>query len=144
MGESAKLFEGGIMKKQTDFYRDDVQKIIFVGRGGTFETLMRQFEGECELFRSSIPLFGKDSGEISPPGIHKGAAVEMVARYHDIPLADTIAIGDSDNDRTMIERAGTGIAMGNAHDEIKSRAAYITARLEDDGILQAFEAYGLV
>ena len=134
----------GVTSKQAHFYRKDVQKIIFVGRGGSFDELRKRFGGECEIFHGSIPLFGKESGEIGPPGVHKGSAVEAVARYHGIPVADTIAIGDSDNDRPMIERAGTGIAMGNADDALKAPAARVTGRLEDDGIMNAFQELGLV
>jgi Cof subfamily protein (haloacid dehalogenase superfamily) len=138
------IIAGGVSKKKSDFYRNDVQKIIFVGRGGSFDEVRYRFGGECELFRGSIPLFGKESGEISPPGINKGSAVEVVARYHGIPPCDTIAIGDSDNDRPMIERAGIGVAMGNANDELKALAAHVTSRLEDDGILRVFREFGLV
>ncbi|MDR0639381.1 MAG: HAD family hydrolase [Spirochaetaceae bacterium] len=139
-----KVMSKGITREQTHFYRRDVQKIIFVGRGGSFDELRKRFDGECEIFHGSIPLFGKESGEISPPGVHKGSAVEAVARYHGIPLSDTIAIGDSDNDRPMLERAGTGVAMGNASDELKALAAHVTSRLEDNGIMYAFLKLGLV
>jgi Cof subfamily protein (haloacid dehalogenase superfamily) len=142
--EIVNSFSGSVSKKRAHFYRDDVQKIIFVGRKGSFERVQKEFGGECEIFRGSIPILGKESGEISPVGVHKGAALEMAARYHNIPIGDTIAVGDSDNDRTMIERAGTGIAMGNADAELKLLAAYVTARLEDDGIMQAFQKYGLI
>jgi HAD superfamily hydrolase (TIGR01484 family) len=138
------IVSNGVSRKKRNFYRDDVQKIIFVGRKGSFDELRDRFGGECEIFRGSIPLFGKESGEISPPGVHKGSAVEVVARYHGIPLSDTIAIGDSDNDRPMIERAGVGIAMGNADNELKALAAHVTTRLEEDGIMRAFQRFGLV
>jgi Cof subfamily protein (haloacid dehalogenase superfamily) len=137
-------FSGSVSRERACFYREDVQKIIFVGRKGSFDRVQREFGGECEIFRGSIPLSGKESGEISPAGVHKGAALEMAARYHNIPLGDTIAVGDSDNDRTMIERAGTGIAMGNADAGLKALAVYVTARLEDDGIMKAFQKYGLI
>jgi Cof subfamily protein (haloacid dehalogenase superfamily) len=138
------IIAAGVSKKKSNFYRGDVQKIIFVGNGGSFDEVRDRFGGECELFRGSIPIFGKESGEISPPGVHKGSAVEVVARYHGIPLSGTIAIGDSDNDRPMIERSGVGIAMGNASGELKALAAHITSRLEDDGIMRAFREFGLV
>jgi hydroxymethylpyrimidine pyrophosphatase-like HAD family hydrolase len=143
-GNILSIISEGVSRKKRDFYREDVQKIIFVGRGGSFDEVRDRFGGECELFRGSIPLFGTESGEISPSGVNKGAAVEVAARYHGIPLSDTIAIGDSDNDRPMIERAGVGVAMGNASDELKARAAHVTSRLEDGGIQRAFQELGLV
>jgi Cof subfamily protein (haloacid dehalogenase superfamily) len=142
--EIQKIIADGVSRKKAAFYRDDVQKIIFVGHSGSFDEVWKQFGGECEIFRGSIPILGKDSGEISPLGVHKGSAVEIVAHHHGIPVSDTIAIGDSDNDRPMIERAGIGVAMGNASDELKTIAGYVTARLEDDGIMRVFKDFALV
>jgi hydroxymethylpyrimidine pyrophosphatase-like HAD family hydrolase len=126
------------------FQRDDVQKIVFMGIRVDPADLAERFGGECEIFRGSIPFFKTGGGEIGPAGVHKGAALEAVAGYHGIPLGDTIAVGDSDNDRKMIERAGIGIAMGNADTEIKAIAGYTTSSLEEDGIARAFERYGLI
>jgi Cof subfamily protein (haloacid dehalogenase superfamily) len=124
--------------------RDDIQKIVFLGIRVSLTDMVERFGGECEICRCSIPFFETGGGEISPAGVHKGAALETVARYHGIPLGDTIAIGDSDNDRRMIECAGIGIAMGNADDELKAIAGYTTSSLEDDGIARAFQRYGLI
>ena len=45
-----------------------------------------------------------------------------------------VAIGDGFNDLSMIEYAGLGVAMGNAPEEIKKRAGYVTLSNDDDGI----------
>lgn len=122
-----------------------VNKIGFLGSPGlSFDALARQFAGTCEVFHGSIPYSGKEGGEISPLGIHKGSAVQKIAAYHRIPLADTIAFGDSDNDRTMIEAVGVGIAMGNADDALKAIADDITTPLDQNGIFKGFQKYGLI
>jgi Cof subfamily protein (haloacid dehalogenase superfamily) len=124
---------------------EEVCKIVFMESGGPgFEDLQREFGGECELFRNSIPAQNMRGGEISPRGVHKGAALEKVAAYHGIPREDTIAIGDSDNDRTMLEWAGVGIAMGNAGEALKQTADHVTDTGRNAGLAKAFKKYGLL
>jgi hydroxymethylpyrimidine pyrophosphatase-like HAD family hydrolase len=124
---------------------DGVAKVIFMEEGGvSFEDVRREFGGECELFRNSIPLADMTGGEISPRGVHKGAALEKAAAYHGIAREDTIALGDSDNDRTMLEWAGTGIAMGNAHEALKQAADDVTDPIGKAGLAKAFKKYGLI
>jgi Cof subfamily protein (haloacid dehalogenase superfamily) len=138
------FFSSNVPNLREDFRHDDVQKIVFLGSRVSFTEMVEKFGGECEICRGSIPFFETGGGEISPAGVHKGAALETVARHHGIPLRDTIAVGDSDNDRRMLERAGTGIAMGNADEALKAIAGYTTSSLEDNGIAQAFRHCGLI
>ena len=50
-----------------------------------------------------------------------------------------MAFGDAQNDRTMLEWAGCGVAMGNAVDEVKAIANYVTLSNNEDGIAAALE-----
>ena len=70
-----------------------------------------------------LELFVKDAG--------KGNAVRFVCDYFGIPLSNAYAAGDADNDISMIQAAGTGIAMANAAPEVKE-AADIVTRLSND------------
>ena len=56
-------------------------------------------------------------------------------------MSRTIAFGDGGNDLSMIRQAGIGVAMGNASDELKRNADYITTSVDDDGILNALNFY---
>ena len=96
------------------------------------------------MFRGSIPIFGEAGGEVSMRGIHKGFAVEFLLKHYGMNRLDAIAIGDSDNDRKMLEAAGVGIAMGNADEDLKKSADYVTDRIENAGLAKAFEKYNLV
>jgi Cof subfamily protein (haloacid dehalogenase superfamily) len=128
-----------------NLYRDDIRKVVFWESGGiTFEEVERVFGKEFEMFRLSIPLPGMSGGEMGPPGVHKGSAVKRVAEYHGFKREDIIAFGDSDNDRTMLEYAGLGIAMGNATDDLKRIADDVTDTLRGNGIEKAFKKYGLI
>ena len=82
--------------------------------------------------------------EFSDASATKGAALTWLCEYLGIPLKDAIAFGDNINDLSMIEAAGTGIAMGNAEDTVK-RAADDVAGTNDKGgvgeyLLQLLEA----
>ena len=59
-------------------------------------------------------------------GLSKGFAVEFLANYLDIPMENTIAAGDSENDLSMLTTAHIGCAMANAIDICKEAADYIT------------------
>lgn len=61
-----------------------------------------------------------------------------------VPLADTVAIGDSDNDLTMIEVAGIGIAMGNGKQCAKDAADWVADAVDASGLAHAFERLGVV
>ena len=52
-----------------------------------------------------------------------------------------IAFGDAQNDQSMIEWSGIGVAMGNAVDEVKEVADYVTLSNNDDGIAAALEHF---
>ena len=79
------------------------------------------------------------SMEITHPEANKGTALEAICRLLDIPLENTMAIGDSGNDLTMLKAAGLGVAMGNAPDYVKAAADLITERCENDGAAIAIE-----
>ncbi len=84
------------------------------------------------------------SGEITKAAFDKGSAVQYLSSYLDIPIEDTIAIGDSENDKSMLQAAGIGIAMGNATDDVKEAADDVTGSVDEDGVYDAFQKYRLI
>lgn len=73
--------------------------------------------------------------EFENPLATKGQAVSFMCDHFNIPIADSVAAGDEENDLSMIEAAGVGVAMANATDQVKATADYITKRDNDhDGI----------
>jgi len=77
--------------------------------------------------------------EIFSPGTNKWTAIEALAEQRGVPVERVGAIGDEHNDRSMIEHAGLGIAMGNAIDSIKAVADRITERNDEDGVARAID-----
>lgn len=67
----------------------------------------------------------------------KGKGILAIARHKGFDASRTIAFGDGGNDLSMILQAGIGVAMGNATDNLKQHANYITTSVDDDGILNA-------
>ncbi|MDR2159614.1 MAG: Cof-type HAD-IIB family hydrolase [Treponema sp.] len=74
-------------------------------------------------------------------GESKARGMEIVLAALGIPAARSVAIGDSANDLEMTGRAGIGIAMGNACDELKRAAAWITAPCGKGGVARALEKW---
>ena len=64
--------------------------------------------------------------EFSHMKSNKGDAVRFMADYYKVPLSDTVAVGDEENDCPMIEAAGVGVAMRNASTVAKQVADYVT------------------
>ena len=95
----------------------------------------------ADIFLSDPELVLISSGpnlyDVMCKGVSKGNALLELADYLGIPADNTFAIGDSDNDLSMVESAKYGIAVGNATDEIKKAASYITANYDSLGFAKA-------
>ena len=75
--------------------------------------------------------------ESSPPTITKATGLIELCKYLNIDLADTVAIGDAPNDLEILQTAGCAVVMGNATDEIKKMADFVTTDNDHDGVLVA-------
>ncbi|WP_250277326.1 Cof-type HAD-IIB family hydrolase [[Clostridium] colinum] len=73
--------------------------------------------------------------------VDKSKSILRLCEKLNINIEDTIAIGDSYNDISMIETAGLGVAMGNAIEEIKKIADFITDTNENDGVAKVVNKY---
>lgn len=98
---------------------------------------------KLEVFRESFKEWSKNHADIFfscfeylefvPKGISKGSAIRFLSDYLNIPISDTIAVGDAENDIPMIQAAGLGVAMKNASEHIKTHARYITQADNNEG-----------
>lgn len=116
----------------------DIHKMLISGEPDELKSLETKlkdsFGSEVDIYLSA-PWFL----EIMPKGINKGLGLELVCRDMGITMDEVIAFGDSFNDIPMIQMAGTGVAMGNAEDELKANADFITDDCDNDGIAAALE-----
>lgn len=77
---------------------------------------------------------------INSPNVDKGSGLEYVMKEHSIPRDDVIAIGDSETDVPMFKAAGTGIALGNSSEYVRSRADVAVGQKAGDGVIEALES----
>lgn len=79
--------------------------------------------------------------EIFPGNVNKGEAVTYLADRLQIDLRDVMAIGDRDNDISMLKIAGLGVAMDNAQVGVKAVSSYVTTDNNHDGVGNAIEKF---
>ena len=83
-------------------------------------------------------------GEITINGVVKSTGMEKLLSHYGLNRQDSVAFGDGPNDVDMMEYAGLSICMGNGRDEIKALADYITSDIDNDGIYNGLEHFGLI
>lgn len=81
--------------------------------------------------------------EIMPKGIGKGLAVRELAEHLGLSASQVMALGDYDNDLSMMEYAGWSVAMGNACETLRLAARYSTLSNDEDGVAYAIRQYAL-
>ncbi len=72
--------------------------------------------------------------ELLPSGVNKAVGLEALCRHQGIAPDDVIAFGDNLNDRELLARAGLGVAMGNAHADLKAVADVVIGNHDADAI----------
>ncbi len=115
-----------------------VDKIIFVGDPKKLDALRprleERFRGLVEVVRSWDIFL-----EVTALGVTKGNALAWLARHLGIPRERVVAVGDADNDISMLRWAGLAIAMGHAPEEVKAVADVIAPPVEEDGAAWVIE-----
>ena len=126
-------------------WRTDCNKISFVlGPDVDLERLAADFAGHAKVDTWSLTGAGPEFGEIGQVGVHKGTAVAVLAGHLGVPTSAMIAFGDARSDLELLTTVGTGVAMGQAPDELKAVAALVTDPVDADGLAHAFEQLGLM
>ena len=88
-------------------------------------------------FCTSQPVFLEFfNGQVS-----KGAAIAKIGEMYGIAKEEMIAVGDGLNDQSMLEYAGLGVAMANAHPKLKACAQYIADTNENEGVRKILEKF---
>lgn len=125
------------IKKVDNFVKavqeEEIVKCIIVGYPDVLPPLEAELQstlkGRAGAFRSE-PFFL----EIVPQGIDKGKGLSILLNKLGMKREDLLAFGDGYNDIPMLQFAGTGVAMGNAAEEIKKAADEVAPSNNDDGI----------
>jgi Cof subfamily protein (haloacid dehalogenase superfamily) len=98
--------------------------------------LKARFDGRLYISKS-LPYFL----ELASPDVTKAAGLEFVARRLGFSRERTVAFGDGENDIELLEWAAYGVAVANAHDDVKAVADLVCASVDEEGVAQVLEAY---
>jgi Cof subfamily protein (haloacid dehalogenase superfamily) len=123
-----------------DWLHDDPTKLVAVGDPDALDELEAELKPHFagRLFVSkSLPYFL----EFAHPDVSKGAGLQFVAERLGFDSAHTVACGDGENDRELLDWAGFGVAVANAHDDILARADVVVPPVTEEGVAILLEAY---
>ena len=82
--------------------------------------------------------------DITVHGADKGNGLLQMAEHIGISPEECIAFGDGGNDISILRSAGIGVAMGNANEDVRAVADYVTTSVDEDGIRNAFIHFGII
>jgi Cof subfamily protein (haloacid dehalogenase superfamily) len=118
----------------------DPTKLIAVGDPAALDALedvlKPHFQGRLFVSKS-LPHFL----EFAHPDVNKGSGLAFVAERLGFTPAETVAAGDGENDRELLDWAGFGVAVANAHEDILQRADLVVPSVHEEGIALLLEAY---
>ena len=101
------------------------------------EVRMKEHFGHRLFISKSLPYFL----EFAAPEVTKGAGLQFLAERLGLVRERTVAFGDGENDVELLEWAGYGVAVANAHERVKAVANFICPGVDEEGVAQVLEAY---
>jgi Cof subfamily protein (haloacid dehalogenase superfamily) len=119
----------------------NIAKIVAVSKD--LEKLSSVRSRVANIKSLSVVSSNSDNFEVVNGGVSKGNALKFVAEKLGICKSEIIAIGDNENDCSMLDFAGLAVAMGNAEDYIKEMADYITLSNNDNGVSEVLKKFVL-
>lgn len=107
------------------------------------------FKQLSETYIKSFPEFhflqwSQIASDVLPMTSSKTKGIKKIIDTLNIDITNTYAFGDGLNDLDMVESVGTGVAMGNAVQEVKNAADYVTSSVDDFGVKKGLKAVGLI
>lgn len=106
------------------------------------EIFGNHFAGRLHFSRVKVPAYPDVTFiNILAPGTSKGRALEALASHLGVSLSEVMAVGDGQNDISLLSTAGLAIAMGNAHEDCKQVADHITLHVEEHGLAAAIKRF---
>lgn len=117
-----------------------VHKILCMGEPDVIDQLANLLKNTAELdvaaSRSKTTYL-----ELTAPGVAKSSALRHLAALWHIPLEQTMAIGDGENDLPMMQAAGLGVGMGNALAQVRATLTTFVADNDHAGVAEALHKY---
>lgn len=108
--------------------KEDIYQIMVGCRDDEYEHLLKDAAG------AKITAWWTRAADIIPANGGKGLGVEKILEYYHLTKEQAIAFGDGTNDIEMLQAVGTGVAMGNATDNVKKIADVVCESVDNEGI----------
>jgi Cof subfamily protein (haloacid dehalogenase superfamily) len=129
------------VKKFSEIKKDKINKLLAIDyfnpdRISRYEKELHEAFPDLYIVKST-PYFL----EFSNPEASKKCAVEFLQNYWGLKKEEILTIGDQNNDIALLKAGGLKIAMGNATDELKEIADYVTDSVYEDGFVKAIEKF---
>lgn len=102
--------------------------------------LQRKYKGEFDI----VKHHGYLSADLGIKGINKASGLKKVLDFLDIPMENTYAFGDGDNDIEMLQGVSCGVAMNPASDGAIAAAKFQTKSVAEEGVSYALKKLGLI
>lgn len=127
-----------IDKRFDERVHEDIYQMMCSCREEEYERIL------AGTHHTQITAWWDRAADIIPLECGKGNAVRAVLQHFGFTKEEAIAFGDGFNDIEMLEAVGTGVAMGNAKDEIKAHATCTCRSVEEDGVYDFCLEHGLI
>ena len=92
----------------------------------------------------NITRWSRHGLDIIPGNGDKLEGIRQYIELKGISRDEIVAFGDGENDIGMLKYAGIGVALGNAGDQVKMNADYVTADIDDDGVWKALKHFQII
>jgi Cof subfamily protein (haloacid dehalogenase superfamily) len=120
--------------------REPPTKLVVIGEPEVLDRLkqrmLARFNGRLYISKS-LPYFL----EFASPDVTKAAGLDFVSEHLGFARERTAAFGDGENDIELVDWAGYGVAVANAHDHVLEVADFVCPPVDDEGVAQVLEAY---
>jgi hypothetical protein len=103
---------------------------------GLKQRMVARFDGRLYISKS-LPYFL----EFASPEVTKASGLDFLSEHLGFARARTVAFGDGENDIELVEWAGYGVAVANAHDRVKEVADLVCPGVDEEGVAQVLEAF---
>jgi Cof subfamily protein (haloacid dehalogenase superfamily) len=103
---------------------------------GLKQRMLARFDGRLYISKS-LPYFL----EFASPDVTKAAGLDFVSEHVGFTREGTVAFGDGENDIELVEWAGYGVAVANAHERVKEAADFVCPSVDEEGVAQVLEAF---
>ncbi len=129
LGERERIIKGGVVTASPE---EEAKAALFC----------RQFADSLCFSQARTPAYpGVTFYNLLAPEVSKGKALAALASRLGVSRDEVMAVGDGTNDVSLLAAAGLAVAMGNAGDELKAIADYVTLDVEDNGLAAAINRF---